>query len=111
MHITYSGIDDLLVSLLENYIKDICEGDCALAEVFSEEHFDWQLSSLCIGLSEAYFSIPESADTIAIVGYICRQCRKLQIHTSTSIIDPETCLRMVVDSHQGHDYLAVYLEV
>ncbi len=110
-HIKYYGIDDLLISYLEDTLVALCNGDEAFGDVFNDEHMDWQLATLCTGMAECYHDTPEAAGHKAIVGYCCRDCSEVHISTHFYEFDPEQCILSVSEKHQHHDYVVIYMEV
>ena len=110
MHVHYHGIDDSVVALTETYIRDICSSDQAMAEPTIDMRLNWLLTTLIIGMGECYFECHTDEER-PIVGSVCLTCRTVTVRTYELSLEPETCLDMFKQQHQGHDYVVIYGEV
>lgn len=98
------------VDVIKDYIKDICRGDCALAEPSSDSRLNWLEIALIIGLSEANFSTPTGKDQV-VLGFYCESCNCIEMHVQSYTLEPELCLMAMTDAHHDHKFTAIYMEV
>jgi hypothetical protein len=106
----YHGIQDETIVSVENYIKDICASDCAVAEPSSDSSLDWLMTTLIVGVTECYFD-NLAQEGLIILGFACETCRNVEIRTQPYMLEPELILTMMADNHHSHDFVAIYLEV
>jgi hypothetical protein len=111
MQIRYSWQHDDVVELVENYVKDILQGDQAVAEPISDMRLEWFFSSLIVGISECYWA-NNLTEGVIIAGICCPDQGLVQIFKQDHKPDnPQEFLLMLSEQHDPTEYVAIYVEV
>lgn len=111
MHMHYNLENDVIAQKIEDYIRDICTSDQAMAEPCSDSELPWWAIGLIITVCEAFWSNRQDPDFV-IIGLACPADNMMRVDTQTyKMEDPRKAIEMQSELHNTLGFIGVYIEV